>query len=316
MTAYNETDDSEDLEALFDSIVAANHAKEVQAKPVAALGTDNLAPASTVMELDSPLSEPRLSEAPARSTPVGAPPLRGDLSSGRVSGGVPIAGVRSDISSDRGQRVPSSQPAVLAAQSSDVINQIGHMTRTLHDALRELGLNKKIEKAASSIPDARDRLNYVATLTQQAAERVLNATEAAQPLVEKMEVEAHRLAGQWQMLFEKQLDAEQFKDLARQTHAFLYEVPKQTKATHAYLMEIMMAQDFQDLTSQVIKKIIDITENMEQQLLALLLENAPARAKAESNSGLLDGPVVNPNGRKDVAGSQSRVDELLEDLGF
>jgi chemotaxis protein CheZ len=203
-----------------------------------------------------------------------------------------------------------------AADTSKVINQIGQMARTLHDTLRELGLQKEIEKAASTIPDARDRLNYVATLTQQAAERVLNATEAAQPVVEKMEVEAHRLSKQWELLFEKKLDVEQFKNLVTQTHAFLYEVPKQTKATNAYLMEIMMAQDFQDLTGQVIKKIIEVTQNMEQQLLAVLLENAPASLKAELNTGLLNGPVVNPQGRTDVVTSQDQVDELLESLGF
>lgn len=202
------------------------------------------------------------------------------------------------------------------ADASKVINQIGHMARTLHDTLRELGLHKEIEKAASSIPDARDRLNYVATLTQQAAERVLNATEAAQPVVEKMEVEAHRLSKQWELLFEKKLDVEQFKNLVTQTHAFLYEVPKQTKATNAYLMEIMMAQDFQDLTGQVIKKIIEVTQNMEQQLLAVLLENAPASLKAELNTGLLNGPVVNAQGRTDVVTSQDQVDDLLESLGF
>ncbi len=208
-----------------------------------------------------------------------------------------------------------SHPAE-AGDASKVINQIGHMARTLHDTLRELGLHKEIEKAASTIPDARDRLNYVATLTQQAAERVLNATEAAQPVVEKMEVEAHRLSKQWELLFEKKLDVEQFKNLVTQTHAFLYEVPKQTKATNAYLMEIMMAQDFQDLTGQVIKKIIEVTQNMEQQLLAVLLENAPASLKAELNTGLLNGPVVNPQGRTDVVTSQDQVDELLESLGF
>lgn len=203
-----------------------------------------------------------------------------------------------------------------SADNSKVINQIGHMARTLHDTLRELGLQKEIEKATSSIPDARDRLNYVATLTQQAAERVLNATEAAQPVVEKMEVEAHRLSKQWELLFEKKLDVEQFKNLVTQTHAFLYEVPKQTKATNAYLMEIMMAQDFQDLTGQVIKKIIEVTQTMEQQLLALLLENAPASVKAEINTGLLNGPVINPHGRTDVVTSQDQVDDLLESLGF
>jgi len=197
-----------------------------------------------------------------------------------------------------------------------VINQIGHMARKLHDTLRELGLNKEIEKAAASIPDARDRLNYVATLTQQAAERVLNATDAAQPILEKVEVESHRLAGQWQMLFEKKLDVMQFKELVMQTQAFLHEVPRQTKATNAHLMEIMMAQDFQDLTGQVIKKIIEVTKNMEQQLVALLLENAPPSIKAEFDAGLLNGPVINAAGRTDVVTNQDQVDDLLESLGF
>lgn len=214
---------------------------------------------------------------------------------------------------------PPSANSALAGSEADsgkVINQIGQMARKLHDTLIELGLNKEIEKAAASIPDARDRLNYVATLTQQAAERVLNATDAAQPILEKVEVESHRLAGQWQLLFEKKLDVMQFRDLVLQTQAFLHEVPKQTKATNAHLMEIMMAQDFQDLTGQVIKKIIELTKSMEQQLVSLLLENAPASVKAEFDAGLLNGPVVNAAGRTDVVTSQDQVDDLLESLGF
>ena len=202
------------------------------------------------------------------------------------------------------------------AGSDKVLSQLGRMTRTLHDTLRELGLNKEIEKAASSIPDAHDRLNYVATLTQQAAERVLNATEAAQPLVENMEVEAQRLSAQWQMLFDKKLDVADFKALSMQTHAFLQLVPKQTKATNAYLLEIMMAQDFQDLTGQVIKKIIEVTQQLERQLLSLLLENVPQSSRAEAKPGLLNGPVINPQGRDDVVTSQDQVDDLLESLGF
>ncbi|MGC2166586.1 MAG: protein phosphatase CheZ, partial [Gallionella sp.] len=168
------------------------------------------------------------------------------------------------------------------------------------------------------------RLNYVATLTEQAAERVLNATEAAQPLVEKMEVEAHRLSGQWQLLFDKKLDVEQFKNMVMETREFLNQVPKQAKETNAYLMEIMMAQDFQDLTGQVIKKITAVTREMEKQLLDLLVENAPAArqnalpaaAKTDQHAGLLNGPVINPNGRTDVVSSQDQVDDLLESLGF
>lgn len=201
------------------------------------------------------------------------------------------------------------------AEPAKVINQVGQMARKLHDTLRELGLHKEIEKATATIPDARDRLNYVATLTQQAAERVLNATESAQPLVDKLSDESQRLATQWDLLFQKKLDVKQFKDLVTQTHAYLHETPKQGKEVNAYLLEIMMAQDFQDLTGQVIKKIIQLTQEMEKQLVELLLENAPPAVRAE-NSGLLNGPVISSAGRDDVVTNQDQVDDLLESLGF
>jgi chemotaxis protein CheZ len=166
------------------------------------------------------------------------------------------------------------------------------------------------------MPDARDRLNYVATMTEKAAERVLNATDAAQPVVEKIEVESQRLSREWQKLFDKKLDVEQFKGLVKQTHAFLADVPRQTKATNACLMEIMMAQDFQDLTGQTIKKVVAVTQQVEKQLLELLVENPPSTANPDAYTGMLNGPVVNAAGRADVVTSQDRVDELLGSLGF
>jgi chemotaxis protein CheZ len=102
--------------------------------------------------------------------------------------------------------------------------------------------------------------------------------------------------------------------LATLTHAYLVEVPKQTKNANAYLTEIMMAQDFQDLTGQVIKKVIEVTQQMEQELVTLLVENAPSTVKIDAS--LLNGPVINAKGRTDVVTSQAQVDELLESLGF
>ena len=201
-------------------------------------------------------------------------------------------------------------------QSDQVINKIGHLTRSLHDSLHELGYDKNLERAAATIPDARDRLNYVSLMTQQAAEKVLNATDAAQPVVEKIEVESQRLANDWQKLLDKQMDVEQFKDLVTQTHAFLVDVPKQTKVTNGYLMEIMMAQDFQDLTGQVIKKIVDVTQQMEKHLVELLVEFPPSTANPDAYVGLLNGPVINATGRTDVVTNQDQVDDLLESMGF
>lgn len=209
----------------------------------------------------------------------------------------------------------NNQPAAIESAPASLINQLGQITRTLHDTLRELGLNTHIEQVASSIPDARDRLNYVATLTQQAAERVLNATEAAQPLVQNLEAESQQLDQQWDLMLAGKLTPHEFKALVMRNKAFLQALPDKTSTANGYLMDIMMAQDFQDLTGQVIKKIIGLTQSMEQQLLGLLLENAPAGIKSETDTGLENGPVINPDGRN-VVTSQDQVDDLLESLGF
>jgi chemotaxis protein CheZ len=190
------------------------------------------------------------------------------------------------------------------------------MTRQLHDTLRELGYDRALEEAAKAIPDARQRLAYVAQMTEQAASRVLNATDVAKPIQDSCSRGGGgAVLGRWDRLFGGDLSVEEFKTLAGDTR-LLNEVPKQTEATNAQLMEIMMAQDFQDLTGQVIKKIVDLAQSMETQLLQVLIEAMPADMKAEAPEGLMNGPVMNAAGRADVVNNQEQVDDLLESLGF
>ena len=202
------------------------------------------------------------------------------------------------------------------ADDESVFSQIGHLTRKLHDTLRELGYDKTLSKAAELIPDTRDRLNYIATMTQQAAERALTATEVAQPIQEKLEADAINLGTKWERVFNNQLSLDEFKKLAEDTRSYLREVPNHTKATNAQLMEVMMAQDFQDLTGQVIKKVIDMAQQMERDMLQLLLATTPSEMKNEVDASLLNGPVINAEGRSDIVTNQSQVDDLLESLGF
>jgi chemotaxis protein CheZ len=252
--------DSDDLEALFDSIVMANAAAEAPKAPQA-----DAAPAAAVT-------------APA---------------------------------------APAADGAAGGSMNEPYYSQIGHLTRKLHDTLHELGYDKNLEKAVDSmIPDARDRLAYIAALTQQAAERVLNATDAAKPLQEELETRSASLSTRWDSLFRNELSVDDFKQLVTETRGFLQEVPQRTKATSDQLMEIMMAQDFQDLTGQVIKKVIEMAKEMENELLNVLLQSTSAEKKSHIDSSLLNGPVVNTEGRTDIVTSQEQVDDLLESLGF
>jgi len=203
-----------------------------------------------------------------------------------------------------------------AAPPEDVYTQIGHATRKLHDTLRQLGYDKSLEDAVSAMPDTRDRLTYIATLTEKAAVKVLTATEKAKPIQEKIGNDAGTLAKQWQKVFDNQMGVDEFKQLAAQTRDFLGGLPAQTQATNAYLLEIMMAQDFQDLTGQVIKKVIALAQDLEHQLLQVLVASTPPDIRKNLGDDLLNGPVISAEGRSDVVTSQEQVDELLASLGF
>lgn len=202
------------------------------------------------------------------------------------------------------------------ASHEEVLSRIGHMTRALHESLRGLGLDKLIEKAASDIPDARDRLDYVARLSEQAAKRVLDATDAAGPVQDAIETRSSELAGAWQSLLDKGASEQDWRALAQRTIAGLDESRAGAVATRSQLMDIMMAQDFQDLTGQVIGRITGIAQNLEQQLVQVLIDFAPSEIKRELDNGLLNGPQINPEGKSEVVADQGQVDDLLDSLGF
>lgn len=199
--------------------------------------------------------------------------------------------------------------------TDNLIMRIGNMTRMLRDSMRELGLDRAIEEAAQAIPDARDRLRYVANMTEKAAHRVLNATEVAQPLQDKISAEAKALDARWEQWFAQPLELPQCRELVDDTRSFLKSAPQDARDTNAQLMEIMMAQDFQDLTGQVIMKMMDVIGAIESELLQVLIDNVPTEKRQEAQT-LLNGPQVNPEGKSDVVTGQDQVDDLLASLGF
>ena len=202
------------------------------------------------------------------------------------------------------------------ARHDELLVRVGQLTRSLHESLRELGLDKVLQRVAQDdIPGARDRVLYVAKMTEQAAQRVLNATDAASPLQEAVEQGATELVAEWQaLLSERGLPSA--CDLQCRTLAFLEKTRDAASATRGHLLDIMMAQDFQDLTGQVIKKVTELGHSLESQLVQLLIDFSPQDVTRDSGNGLLNGPQVNPAGKTDVVADQEQVDDLLESLGF
>ncbi|WP_089848070.1 protein phosphatase CheZ [Halomonas saccharevitans] len=224
---------------------------------------------------------------------------------------------------------PSQDPPQEA--SDELVQRIGQLTRMLRENMRELGLDKEIERAAEAIPDARDRLSYVATMTEQAAERALNAIDRAQPLQDDLSDRAEALDARWAEWFAEPKELDEARELVQDTRQYLGDVPQRTQATNQELLEIMMAQDFQDLTGQVIKKMMDVIREIEHQLVQVLIDAVPQGKAREDlqkratdqwqnderrrEEGLLNGPQVKPEAEGIVTG-QDQVDDLLDELGF
>ncbi len=199
----------------------------------------------------------------------------------------------------------------------DIVTKVGSLTRMLRDNLRELGLEQAIADAAEAIPDARDRLDYVVQMTAQAAERALNCVEAAQPHQDTMQQQSSALTVRWDEWFADPIALSDARQLVIDTRQFLADVPEHTAFTHQQLLSIMMAQDFQDLTGQVIKRMMAVIQEIERQLLVVLLENIPGSvvpSDADKDS-LLNGPQIDSSASGVIA-NQDQVDDLLDSLGF
>lgn len=194
-----------------------------------------------------------------------------------------------------------------------MFERLGGIVRLLHDSLRELGYDKALNEASSQIVDAQDRLEYVASLTEQAANKVLNTLDDGMPAQDVLQKKARAMEGRWNDLFAGKLGIEEFKALAGDSKSFATAVSEATEAEKARLLDIMMAQDFQDITGQLIKKVVMITKTVEKELADLLRDNAPPplREKLQAKEPLMVGPSV-----PSVALDQDNVDDLLADLGF
>lgn len=218
---------------------------------------------------------------------------------------------------------PPAEPAIEEAATSKLMfhsgedqsekpmfDRLGGLVRMMHESMRELGYDRSLSDVASQITDAQGRLEYVASLTEKAANTVLNATDVGMPEQDKLAKDAKEIQSRWENLFSGKMSVDDFKLLANDSQAFTSTVIASTDAEKARLLEIMMAQDFQDLTGQLIKKVLVITQAVERELAQILIDNAPPELK-EKAVELMQGPSV-PNS----ALEQDDVDNLLDSLGF
>lgn len=280
------TDAADDFDALFEEVAA----QRTSAPAAPAPAPEPVAAAADEDDLESLFDQVSATAAPA----VAAVPV--------------VAAV-----------APAAATSAATEGEHGMFERLGGIVRLLHDSLRELGYDKALTEASSAIVDAQDRLEYVATLTEQAANKVLNTLDDGMPAQDLLSKQAKDMENRWADLFSGKLSLDEFKALAGDSRQFAASVNEATEAEKARLLEIMMAQDFQDITGQLIKKVVKITQTVEQELAQLLRDHAPADLKeklAKKEAPPVAAPLMSGPSVPDTALNQDNVDDLLADLGF
>lgn len=210
--------------------------------------------------------------------------------------------------------------------SSELFAEVGKLTRQLHDSLKSFQIDPSLSSLLEDdIPDAKKRLNHVIDMTEQAANKTMDAVENCLPIADELNSHLKSILPHWQKLMSRDLKVGEFKALCHNLDGFLHQATGNSATLHARLTEVLMAQDYQDLTGQILRRVIELVREVEDSLIGLLtafgqtnlsMEERPAVAKKPKAGHEAEGPIINAAERDDVVSGQDDVDDLLSSLGF
>jgi chemotaxis protein CheZ len=202
-------------------------------------------------------------------------------------------------------------------QESMLFQEVGKLTRQLHDSLAIFGMDDRFpDLAENRIPNARERLNFVIEKTEESAHRTLNVVEETLPIAHELEEKGSAMRADWAKFTRREMNAEEFRQMSKQIEGFLETVEADAKQLNKGLSDVMMAQDFQDITGQIIRQVIELVQDMEESLVTVIRNTSAATKAKEEKDIVAEGPQVNQEENPDVMSGQDDVDDLLSSLGF
>lgn len=203
----------------------------------------------------------------------------------------------------------------------ELFDEVGRLTRQLHSAIVDFQVDGRlVELANSEIPDAKERLNYVIDMTEQAANKTMDAVEESLPLADALTVNVKAVKPSWDRLMKRDIELHEFKTLCHDVQQFIERSESDSTRLRELLNNILLAQDFQDLTGQMIRRVIELVREVESNLVSMLtvFGEQPSSEKPinENKNVEAEGPIMNAELRDDVVTGQDEVDDLLSSLGF
>jgi chemotaxis protein CheZ len=220
--------------------------------------------------------------------------------------------------------------SVNGQSSAKLFAEVGKLTRQLHDSLNNFQLDTRIINMANKdIRDAQTRLNYVIEATEEAANKTMDLVDCCTPIADKLHHGIVSLMPQWDKLMTRELQLGEFNVLAKEMDDFLKVGSAESAKLSGLLTEVLMAQGYQDLTGQIIRRVIELVKEVEDNLVYMLTMFGSAEPKEgnrvvekanksenEADIALAEGPILDADSRADVASNQDDVDDLLSSLGF
>ncbi|WP_300316726.1 protein phosphatase CheZ [Idiomarina sp.] len=211
-------------------------------------------------------------------------------------------------------------------RNDKLFTSVGQLTRDLHEALQDFQLDPRIvQMTEDDLPDAQNRLQYVIQKTEDAANRTMDAVEACLPMADDMHQRVESVMPVWNRLMSNDIQLNEFKSLCHEVDDVLKRCGENMPQVHGLMTEVLMAQDYQDITGQVIRRVIQLVEDVEKNLIELLKifgkeearrEAEKAESSKQKNGSEAEGPIIDADKRDDVVGGQDEVDDLLSSLGF
>lgn len=217
------------------------------------------------------------------------------------------------------------------AQSSlELFAEVGKLTRQLHDSLNNFQLDPRIINMANEdIPDAQTRLTYVIEATEEAANKTMDLVDSCMPIAENLHDGIVKIMPEWNKLIARELLVGEFNVLAKKMDGFLKSGSEDSAKLTGLLTEVLMAQGYQDLTGQIIRRVIELVKEVEDNLVYMLtmfggvepkdgaeVVEKPNKSENEADKIKAEGPILDADSREDVASDQDDVDDLLSSLGF
>ncbi|MCB1802152.1 MAG: protein phosphatase CheZ [Gammaproteobacteria bacterium] len=218
----------------------------------------------------------------------------------------------------------SAIAALAGFRDSLLFQEVGRLTRELHDSINGFVMDAQLANIVHhEMPNAAERLRYVIKTTEQAANTTLGAVEDSLPLADSLRNDARHLGDQWARFNSRQLTVDDFRELSTELSRFLESTQSNTEQLHNKLSEVLMAQGYQDITGQIIGKVIDLVNDVESKLVELVRLSGhrvrPGEKSAQNEDGkdiAAQGPTVPGVDKGDTVNGQDDVDDLLSSLGF